>query len=114
MSHRVGLVFRSRCRMGSHVDAPLLAADRESGPFAPLRPLPPLPAAWRSLPRAFVVQARSRWTSEAMADSTGARLTYGKTLISALALGRALARTWGPANHVGLLVPPTVPAAVAN
>ncbi len=100
--------------MGSHVDAPLLAADRESGPYAPLRPLPPLPAAWRSLPRAFVVQARSRWTSEAMADSTGARLTYGKTLISALALGRALARTWGPALHVGLLVPPTVPAAVAN
>jgi acyl-[acyl-carrier-protein]-phospholipid O-acyltransferase / long-chain-fatty-acid--[acyl-carrier-protein] ligase len=49
-----------------------------------------------------------------MADSTGVRLTYGKTFISALALGRALARNWGPANHVGLLVPPTVPAAVAN
>ena len=65
-------------------------------------------------PRAFVTQARARWSSEAMADSTGARLTYGKTLIGALALGRALARTWGPAEHVGLLVPPTVPAAVAN
>lgn len=25
-----------------------------------------------------------------------------------------LARTWGPAEHVGLLIPPTVPAAVAN
>jgi acyl-[acyl-carrier-protein]-phospholipid O-acyltransferase/long-chain-fatty-acid--[acyl-carrier-protein] ligase len=49
-----------------------------------------------------------------MADSTGARLTYGKALIGALALGRALARNWGPADHVGLLVPPTVPAAIAN
>ena len=28
--------------------------------------------------------------------------------------GRVLARNWGPAEHVGLLVPPTVPAAVAN
>ena len=100
--------------MGSNNDAPLPGAGRKSGPYAPLRPLPALPAAWGSLPRAFVVQARAHWASEAMADSTGARLTYGKTLISALALGRALARNWGPAQHVGLLVPPTVPAAVAN
>ena len=28
--------------------------------------------------------------------------------------GGVLARNWGPASHVGLLVPPTVPAAVAN
>ena len=73
-----------------------------------------LPEEWRSLPRAFVIQARARWSGEAMADSTGASLTYGKTLIRALVLGRVLARTWGPAEHVGLLVPPTVPAAVAN
>ena len=36
------------------------------------------------------------------------------TLLRALVLGRVLAREWGPASHVGLLVPPTVPAAVAN
>ena len=89
-------------------------AECARDPYAPLRPLPPLPAQWGSLPRAFVIQARARWSHEAMADSTGVRLTYGKTLISALALGRALARSWGPADHVGLLVPPTVPAAVAN
>jgi acyl-[acyl-carrier-protein]-phospholipid O-acyltransferase / long-chain-fatty-acid--[acyl-carrier-protein] ligase len=100
--------------MSSMVDTALAAADRESGPYAPLRDLAPLPASWCSLPRAFVIQARARWTSEAIADSTGVRLTYGKTLISALALARALSRTWGPAEHVGLLVPPTVPAAVAN
>ena len=49
-----------------------------------------------------------------MADSTGASLTYGQTLLRALVLGRVLEREWGPAAHVGLLVPPTVPAAVAN
>ena len=29
-------------------------------------------------------------------------------------LGRVLEREWGPATHVGLLVPPTLPGAVAN
>ena len=100
--------------MSSNVKTPVAETERATDPYAPLRPLPPLPAEWGSLPRAFVIQARARWSSEAMADSTGVRLTYGKTLISALALGHALARNWGPANHVGLLVPPTVPAAVAN
>ena len=85
-----------------------------SGPFAPLRELPPLPARWRSLPRAFVHQARALSSRTALADSTGASLTYGQTLLRALVLGRVLARLWGPAAHVGLMVPPTVPAAVAN
>ena len=49
-----------------------------------------------------------------MTDSTGATLTYGDTFLRALVLGRVLSRTWGPARHVGLMVPPTVPAAVAN
>ena len=50
----------------------------------------------------------------AIADSTGASLTYGQTLVRALVLGRVLDRMWGAAGHVGLMVPPTVPAAVAN
>lgn len=29
-------------------------------------------------------------------------------------LGRVLERNWGPAPHIGLMVPPTLPAAVAN
>ena len=48
-----------------------------------------------------------------MADSTGAASPTGRHC-SALVLGRVLEREWGPATHVGLLVPPTVPAAVAN
>ncbi len=84
------------------------------GPFEPLRELPPLPPHWRSLPRAFVHQARALASRTAMADSTGASLTYGQTLLRALVLGRVLEREWGPAAHFGLMVPPTVPAAVAN
>src|SRR5262245_55672522 len=87
---------------------------REPGPCAPLRPLPPLPAAWRSLPRAFVHEVRAHPSRIAMSDSTGATLTYGQTFLRALVLGRVLARTWSEAPHVGLMVRPTVPAAVAN
>jgi acyl-[acyl-carrier-protein]-phospholipid O-acyltransferase/long-chain-fatty-acid--[acyl-carrier-protein] ligase len=50
----------------------------------------------------------------ALDDSTGVSLTYGQALLRALALGRVLARTLGPAPHVGILMPPTVPGAVAN
>jgi acyl-[acyl-carrier-protein]-phospholipid O-acyltransferase/long-chain-fatty-acid--[acyl-carrier-protein] ligase len=79
-----------------------------------VRPLAPLPEHWKSLPRAFVHQARAAAGKAALADSTGASLTYGETLLRALVLGRVLARTIGPAPNVGLLIPPTVPSAVAN
>ncbi len=84
--------------MASIIKTPLPSANGVTGPYAPLRELPPLPVKWRSLPRALVTQARARWSSEAMADSTGARLTYGKTLISALALGRRSLEPGGPRN----------------
>jgi acyl-[acyl-carrier-protein]-phospholipid O-acyltransferase / long-chain-fatty-acid--[acyl-carrier-protein] ligase len=100
--------------MGSPGETPTFGSSSGNGPYAPSRSLSPLPEKWQSLPRAFVIQARARWSGEAMADSTGASLTYGQTLIRALVLGRVLARSWGPAGHIGLLVPPTVPAAVAN
>jgi acyl-[acyl-carrier-protein]-phospholipid O-acyltransferase / long-chain-fatty-acid--[acyl-carrier-protein] ligase len=77
-------------------------------------PLPPLPQAWRSLPRAFLDTARANWSKVGLADSTGVSLTYGSALVRSLALGRALARELGPEPYVGLMVPPSVPAAVAN
>jgi acyl-[acyl-carrier-protein]-phospholipid O-acyltransferase/long-chain-fatty-acid--[acyl-carrier-protein] ligase len=82
--------------------------------IAPDIPLPPLPHPWRSLGRAFVQQARSHRHDPALADSTGAHLTYGEAFLRALVLGRVLARTLGPEPYVGLLLPPTVPSAVAN
>jgi acyl-[acyl-carrier-protein]-phospholipid O-acyltransferase/long-chain-fatty-acid--[acyl-carrier-protein] ligase len=87
---------------------------QESGPFQPWRDLPPLPAAWRSLPTAFVHAARQNRSRIAIADSTGAAYSYGQTFLRSLAMGRVLARTWSDASHVGLLVPPVVPAAIAN
>ena len=76
--------------------------------------LPPLPPAWRSLPRAFLDTARANWSKEGMSDSTGVSLTFGSALVRALALSRALAREIGPEPYVGLMVPPSVPAAIAN
>ncbi|MGB2610584.1 MAG: AMP-binding protein, partial [Isosphaeraceae bacterium] len=78
------------------------------------RPLSPLPAEWRSLAHAFVGQVRRHWSDEAMCDGTGAKLTYGDTLLRAIVLGRCLARMVAADPYVGVLLPPTVPAAVAN
>ena len=85
-----------------------------SASFVPWRDLPPLPKTWHSLQSGFVHSARAHPSRTALCDSTGASLTYGQTFLRALALGRVLARTWGEARHVGLMVPPVVPAAVAN
>lgn len=94
----------------------LQSSVRETDPIsaAPDTPLPPLPSHWRSLGRAFIHQARARWAGEAVLDSTGAKLTFGDTLIRALALGRALSRILGPEPFVGVLVPPSAPGAVTN
>ncbi len=42
--------------MGSPGETPELVSNRANGPYAPLRALSPLPAEWRSLPRAFVIR----------------------------------------------------------
>jgi acyl-[acyl-carrier-protein]-phospholipid O-acyltransferase/long-chain-fatty-acid--[acyl-carrier-protein] ligase len=76
--------------------------------------LEPLPAAWTSLPRAFLDTARAHASKEAMADSSGVSLTYGSALVRAIALGRALFRELGPEPYVGVMVPPNVPAAILN
>ena len=78
------------------------------------RPLPPLPEKWQSLAHAFVAQVRRHWADEAMCDGTGSRLTYGETLLRSLVLGRYLARLVQEDPYVGVLLPPTVPAAVTN
>jgi acyl-[acyl-carrier-protein]-phospholipid O-acyltransferase / long-chain-fatty-acid--[acyl-carrier-protein] ligase len=49
-----------------------------------------------------------------MADSTKASLNYGDVFLRACVLARVLKRLVGPAQYVGLLLPPTVPSAVTN
>ena len=74
----------------------------------------PCQTKWQSLAHAFVAQVRRHWADEAMCDGTGARLTYGETLLRSLVLGRYLARLVQDDPYVGVLLPPTVPAAVTN
>ncbi len=78
------------------------------------KPLPPLPVGWTSLIRAFVITARATPGRTAMADSTKVSLTYGETLLRSIVLSRVLKRFVGPEAYVGLLLPPSVPSAVAN
>ncbi len=94
-----------------HVTEPQSSASPAQPGF---RPLPPLPAEWQSLAHAFVAQVRRHWADEAMCDGTGARLTYGDTLLRSLVLGRYLARVVRDDPYVGVLLPPTVPASVTN
>jgi acyl-[acyl-carrier-protein]-phospholipid O-acyltransferase/long-chain-fatty-acid--[acyl-carrier-protein] ligase len=89
-------------------------APASSSSSQPDTPLPPPPAGWRSLGRAFVQAARAHRDRRAIADSLGADLTYGETLLRALALGRVLGRAVGPNPYVGVFLPPSAPAAVAN
>ena len=91
-----------------------MSSVTEPAAGAPLRPLPPLPAAWRSLGHALIATARAHRTRPGIADSAKVELTFGDTLVRALALGRVLARTLGPEQHVGVLLPPMVPTVVTN
>ena len=81
---------------------------------APAVAMQPMPDHWRSLPRAFVHEARRAPGKVAMVDSTKVALGYGDALLRAVVLGRVLKRELGDEKYVGLLLPPSVPSAVAN
>jgi len=87
---------------------------RSASAFEPLMAMPSLPRTWTSLGRAFLDTCRTRPRAPAIADSTGAELTYGHARLRALALGRALSRVVGDSEYVGILLPPTVPACLTN
>jgi acyl-[acyl-carrier-protein]-phospholipid O-acyltransferase/long-chain-fatty-acid--[acyl-carrier-protein] ligase len=62
----------------------------------------------------FVGVARRCWGRLAIADTTGQRLTYGRALIGAFALGRALERRTRGEPMVGTLLPASAGAAITN
>lgn len=66
------------------------------------------------LHHAFISRAKRRWRGLAMADSTGQRLTYGRTLVGALLLGRLIKAKTAGQDMVGLLLPSSVGGAMAN
>jgi acyl-[acyl-carrier-protein]-phospholipid O-acyltransferase/long-chain-fatty-acid--[acyl-carrier-protein] ligase len=62
----------------------------------------------------FMRVARAHWSRFAIADSTGQHLTFGRALIGALALARALGRRTAGQEVVGVLLPASAGAALAN
>jgi acyl-[acyl-carrier-protein]-phospholipid O-acyltransferase/long-chain-fatty-acid--[acyl-carrier-protein] ligase len=62
----------------------------------------------------FIQMAKRRWSSLCMADSTGAELTYGKTLIGSLVLAKWLRRHCAGESMVGVILPASVGGALAN
>jgi acyl-[acyl-carrier-protein]-phospholipid O-acyltransferase/long-chain-fatty-acid--[acyl-carrier-protein] ligase len=63
---------------------------------------------------AFIRTARRRWRHPAMSDSTGQRLTFGRTLTGALALSRLVRRRTPDQTNVGIMLPASVGGAIAN
>src|SRR5204863_4089522 len=64
---------------------------------------------------AFIRQCKARKRQKKIADSMGAELTGGETLLRALILRRLLRRVLSPGEqYVGILLPPSVPGFLAN
>jgi acyl-[acyl-carrier-protein]-phospholipid O-acyltransferase / long-chain-fatty-acid--[acyl-carrier-protein] ligase len=68
----------------------------------------------RSLVYHFVKTARKNWRRRCISDSTGKRLNYGQTLVSAVAIAEVTKKLTGPDDRVGILLPPSAGGALAN
>ncbi len=68
----------------------------------------------RPLPEMFARRARRWWMRPALKDSTGMHLRYGELLIASLALAGTLRIRLNGCEKVGILLPSTVGAVVAN
>ncbi len=66
------------------------------------------------LHRTFIRNARRARRRQAIADSTGVRLTYFGALGKSIAIARRLAPRWESQEMVGILLPPSSAAALAN
>jgi acyl-[acyl-carrier-protein]-phospholipid O-acyltransferase/long-chain-fatty-acid--[acyl-carrier-protein] ligase len=75
---------------------------------------PSLPPHWQSLAHAFVHQARMQPRARALHDSTAVSLTYGQLLIRAIALANLLKHRLQEESAVGILLPPSAGAVLAN
>jgi acyl-[acyl-carrier-protein]-phospholipid O-acyltransferase/long-chain-fatty-acid--[acyl-carrier-protein] ligase len=62
----------------------------------------------------FLRTARRRWSSFAMADSSGKELTYGKALAGSLALASKIGRQCRHDRMVGIMLPASVGGVLAN
>jgi len=62
----------------------------------------------------FMKVAKSRWGRLAMGDSTGQKLTFGRTLVGSMLLADIIRRRTEGQNRVGLMLPASVGGALAN
>lgn len=62
----------------------------------------------------FIKTAKARWFSFCMADSTGKKLSWGKTLVSSLLLSKWIGRNLKKDEKVGLMLPSSVAGALVN
>jgi acyl-[acyl-carrier-protein]-phospholipid O-acyltransferase/long-chain-fatty-acid--[acyl-carrier-protein] ligase len=68
----------------------------------------------RPLPALFLDAARRNWRRFAMADGFGRKLSFGQALVGALLFRRSILRECSGEKMVGILLPPSVPAALLN
>lgn len=66
------------------------------------------------LPLHFIRKSKKLWKSPCVADSTGANLTFGRTLIGSLLLKKALKSITKGQDYVGVLLPASVGGTIAN
>ena len=66
------------------------------------------------LERRFIRTAKENWGRLAVADSTGRELSFGRTLVACVLLARRLRRHCADQSCVGILLPATAGAALAN
>ena len=71
-------------------------------------------ARMRPLPIAFVNTARKHPFRFAMADAQNAKVSFSGVLVRSIFLARRLRKIWSEQKMVGLLLPPSVPGALAN
>ena len=73
-----------------------------------------LKSADRNLGYYFIKTARANWSHEAIGDTTGKSMTFGRTLITSIALGKKLADITAPEEKVGIILPASVAGALSN
>ncbi len=68
----------------------------------------------RPLPEMFLDSARRNWRRFAMADSMGRRINFGQALIGSLLFRSHVTEHCPGEKMIGILLPPSVPAALLN
>jgi len=67
-----------------------------------------------TLAECFIRVARKNWPRRCISDASGMSLNYGRTLCGALALAEHLDKLTAAHERVGIMLPPSVLAALAN